>query len=90
MDTEGAFGIELGDELDLHHFHPRDAKDLVRDFIDASRARGLARVRIIHGRGKSVLKSIAHAALASHPAVASYHDDSANWGATIAHITIDK
>jgi DNA-nicking Smr family endonuclease len=90
MDEPGVFRIEPGEELDLHHFSPRDAKSLVVDFIDDARAKGLARVRIVHGRGRSVLKSITLSALAAHPAVESFHDDKANWGATIVHITIDK
>ncbi len=82
--------IELGDELDLHHFHPRDAKPLVREFIDAARSRGIRSVRIVHGRGRSVLKSIVLRELAGNENVASFADERGNWGATIAVLRIEE
>ncbi len=81
--------IELRDELDLHHFHPRDAKPLIREFIDAARSRGIRSVRIVHGRGRSVLKSIVHDELSKNEKVLSFADDRGNWGATIAVLRIE-
>ncbi len=81
--------IELRDELDLHHFHPRDAKQLIREFIDTARSRGIPSVRIVHGRGRSVLKSIVHSELSNNGKVLSFADEHGNWGATIAVLRIE-
>ncbi len=76
--------IKFSDELDLHHFHPRDAKNLLSEFLDNAEEKGYSRVRIIHGKGHSVMKSIVYAELARRPSVAAFFDDRGNWGATIA------
>lgn len=75
--------IELTDELDLHHFHPKDAKGIIADFLEHAKSQKYPAVRIVHGKGGSVMKSIVHAMLAQHAAVERFHDDAANWGATI-------
>ncbi len=76
--------IEFSDELDLHHFHPRDAKELVSEFLDYAEKKGYSRIRIIHGKGSSVMKSIVRAELSRRPSVLEFFDDRGNWGATIA------
>jgi dsDNA-specific endonuclease/ATPase MutS2 len=81
--------VELGDVLDLHTFSPRDVKSLVGDYIDDCAERGFTHVRIIHGKGKGVLREIVHSVLAKHPAVASFRlgDESAGgWGATLVEV----
>lgn len=75
--------IEFGDELDLHHFHPRDAKELISEFLDHAEKKGFSRVRIIHGKGSSVMKSIVCSELARRSSVAEFFDDRGNWGATV-------
>ncbi len=75
--------ITLTDELDLHHFHPRDARMLIHEFLDVARERGFYRVRIVHGRGRSVLKRLLYAELEKRQDIKSFQDDQANWGATI-------
>lgn len=74
--------------LDLHQFRPRDAAELVRDYLDACVARGLRDVRIVHGKGIGNLRRIVHAALARHPAVESFGlaADASGWGATVARL----
>lgn len=72
--------------LDLHTFQPRECADLVDEYIRASRAAGLTTVRIIHGKGKGVLRRTVHAVLAAHPDVAGYRLADGNWGATIVHM----
>lgn len=78
--------ISLNDEIDLHHFHPRDAKALLNEFIDIAVERGLAEVRIVHGRGRSVIKKIVLDELGRNPLVKSFADDGANWGATRVYL----
>ncbi len=76
--------IELNDELDLHPFHPRDAKAVLKEFIDMAAEKGLKKVRIAHGKGKSTIKGIVINELSKNDKVTSFHDESGNWGATIA------
>ena len=79
--------VEVTDELDLHHFSPREVPSLVRDYIDECVARGFAQVRIIHGKGIGNLRRTVHAQLERHPAVRNYElagSGSGGWGATIA------
>ena len=80
---------ELSDELDLHTFKPKEVPELVPDYIDECVGRGYDRVRIIHGKGKGVLRRIVHAALDRHPAVLRYElagDGGGGWGATVAYL----
>lgn len=75
--------------LDLHTFRPRDVPDLVNDYLDACRTRGILRVRIIHGKGIGALRNTVHAALARRVDVREFHLASApfgGWGATIVHL----
>ena len=79
--------IKVTDELDLHHFSPRDVPSLVRDYVDECVTLGFPRVRIIHGKGIGNLRRTVHAQLERHPAVLSYDlagGGSGGWGATIA------
>jgi dsDNA-specific endonuclease/ATPase MutS2 len=83
--------FEVGDELDLHTFAPRDVPSLVPDYIEACLERGFAQVRIIHGKGKGVQRRIVHAALDRHPGVVRYElaePFAGGWGATIAWLVV--
>ncbi|HSV97433.1 MAG TPA: Smr/MutS family protein [Spirochaetota bacterium] len=80
--------IDLDGEIDLHHFHPRDAKAVLREFIDISVKRCKAEVRIVHGRGRSVIKNMVAEELGKNPDVEEFGDDGANWGATRARLRI--
>ncbi len=75
--------------LDLHTFKPREVKELVLDYLDECRKRGILRVRIIHGKGIGNLRRTVHAILAKHPGVLEYslaNEHFGGWGATIAHL----
>ena len=83
---EKAVELPIDGILDLHTFAPGEAKDLVPDYLDACLERGITEVRIIHGKGRGVLRRIVHAALDRHPAVISYRQADAfdgSWGATL-------
>lgn len=72
--------------LDLHTFHPRDVKPLVRDYLDECRERGILDVRIIHGKGIGALRETVHSVLAKIDYVESYRlagEDRGGWGATL-------
>jgi DNA-nicking Smr family endonuclease len=75
--------------LDLHTFRPRDVKELVTDYLDLCRARGIRRVRIIHGKGIGALRTTVHSLLAQRTDVESFHlatEHFGGWGATIVHL----
>ena len=71
--------------LDLHVFHPRDVADVTREYLRACHAAGLRRVRIIHGKGRSVLRGRIRRVLTDHPLVESVRNpmDKSGWGAVI-------
>ena len=75
--------------LDLHVFDPADVGDLVPEYLDACSKKGIYRVRIIHGKGKGVLRRTVHAILDRLTNVVSYRlasEDSSGWGATIVEL----
>ncbi len=76
--------IEFTEEIDLHHFHPRDSRGILSDFLDHAEEKGYAMVRIIHGKGRSTLKEMVLRELSRRESVQRYADDFSNWGATLA------
>jgi len=74
--------------IDLHTFSPKDAADVVDEYINACAEKGIYEVRIIHGKGKGVLRRIVHSLLDKHPLVNRFTLDSGDsgWGATIAYL----
>lgn len=87
-DQDGAQPIELDGVLDLHMFQPRDLKHLVPDWIAECRTAGVLEVRIIHGKGIGVQRTIVQKILAEHPGVIdfSHPNDASSWGATVARL----
>ncbi len=74
------------DELDLHTFHPSDVHSVVDEYIRVCHENGFTKVRIIHGKGKSVQKYTVHKVLKKNPLVDHFHDAPpyiGGWGATI-------
>lgn len=84
--------VVVGDVLDLHTFAPRDVPALVPDYLDECARLGLRHVRIIHGKGRGVLRRIVHAALSRHPRVVEFHlaGDGGGWGATVVELAPDS
>lgn len=72
--------------LDLHTFAPKDAKEVVTEYVRECHERGLLQLRIIHGKGTGVLRAQVHAVLARLPEVGSFGlagDGGGGWGATV-------
>jgi DNA-nicking Smr family endonuclease len=81
--------IPIEDALDLHTFAPADIPAVVADYLEAAQARGFTEVRLIHGRGRGVQRTIVRSVLARHPLVAAFADappERGGWGATVVRI----
>jgi len=86
FDEDTEIPLEIDGTLDLHQFSPKDVKALVPDYLEECLKLNITEVRIIHGKGKGVLRRTVHAILDRLPAVASYCLDDkqiGNWGATV-------
>ena len=79
--------------LDLHTFSPRDVPDLVPTYIDECRARGILELRIVHGKGKGVLRRTVHAILERRDDILEYRlaePHRGGWGATLVTLRADE
>jgi DNA-nicking Smr family endonuclease len=87
-DEQEAVPLEIDGVLDLHMFPPDQVKDLVPDYIDACLEQGTLDLRIIHGKGIGVLRTIVFGILEKHPAVESFGhpSDTGSWGATVVRL----
>jgi DNA-nicking Smr family endonuclease len=86
MDFDQPVQIPIDGVLDLHTFSPKEIKPLLFDYVEACLAEGISELRIIHGKGKGVLRDLVHAQLAKMPQVASYRlagPQDGGWGATL-------
>lgn len=88
-DCEESKGIEFGEEVDLHHFHPKDTGLVIEEFFRQAVEKGLRRLRIVHGKGKSKKKLTVHKLLNEDERVESYRNDGSNWGATVVFLRSD-
>lgn len=88
-DARNHMEMPIDGTLDLHTFRPGDIKQLIPDYIEACLERKIYQLRIIHGKGKGVLRRMVHSALDKHPAVISYRHESGSggsWGATVVDL----
>lgn len=74
--------------LDLHLFSPKEIKELIPDYIEACLEKEIYSIRIIHGKGKGVLRRLVHSMLENHERVELYRlaDDKSSWGATLVEL----
>lgn len=74
--------------LDLHTFNPRDVKDLIPEYIRACIEKNIFQIRIIHGKGKGVLRRTVHSILQKLPEVEHFWQEGSggSWGATIVRL----
>jgi len=94
-DYDGAAPVEVPVDgtLDLHTFNPREVKDLVPEYLNACREKGIFQVRIIHGKGTGTLRTTVHAILKKLSYVVSYRladEGAGSWGATIVSLKSEK
>lgn len=74
--------------LDLHLFSPKELGDLIPDYIEACLEKEIYSIRIIHGKGKGVLRRTVDSLLDKNEFVVSYRlaDDRSSWGATLVEL----
>jgi DNA-nicking Smr family endonuclease len=80
--------IPINGVIDLHTFAPKDASDVVDEYLNICSQKGLLEVKIIHGKGKGVLRRTVESVLKTHPLVLSYKQDTgpSSWGATVVFL----
>ncbi len=84
--------IPIDGILDLHTFAPSDVPSVVKEYLRACHEKGIYEVRIIHGKGKGVLRQTVHKFLEGDPKVVDFHLDSgpSSWGATMVYLKHDR
>jgi DNA-nicking Smr family endonuclease len=86
MDEPEPVSLPIEDSLDLHAFSPKDVRSVVGEYLKEAAAKGFSEVRLIHGRGIGVQRTIVQSLLERHPLVARYFDappERGGWGATV-------
>ncbi len=81
--------VPIEDTLDLHTFRPNEVSDLLFDYFSECIKAGIFSVRIIHGKGKGLLKKRVHGLLKKNQLVESFNDappDAGGWGATLVEL----
>lgn len=89
FDEQSPIVLDIDGTLDLHQFSPRDVKTLVPDYLLECLQKEIFEVRIIHGKGKGVLKRTVHSILGRLEYVADFRLDDktiGNWGATVVRL----
>jgi len=87
--TDRFFLLPIDGVLDLHTFQPADCRDLLVEYVTQCREKGILQLRIIHGKGRGVLRQTVHCILDRLPEVLDYYpaaEDAGGWGATIVII----
>ena len=79
----------INGKLDLPAFKPNEINSLIPEYITECINRNIIEIRIIHGKGKGVLRRGVHAISERDPRVISFEmaKDRSSWGATIVHLT---
>ncbi len=88
-DFDETIRVEISDELDLHHFSPKDLKSLIPEYLRECKKLKIFHVRLIHGKGIGNLRRSVHAILERSPIVQSFSlapENRGSWGATIVEL----
>jgi len=83
--------VPITDEIDLHTFNPKDVPDLLNEYFRCCLEKNIQEVRVIHGKGKGILKKRVHSCLNKNPFVLTYRsskESSGGWGST--SVTLHK
>ncbi len=91
-DNESPVILPIEDVLDLHTFRPKEVPDLLDDYFSACISLKIFSVRIIHGKGKGILKKRVHDILKKNAMVKSFKNapmEAGSWGATLVELKRD-
>lgn len=83
--------VPINGVLDLHTFAPGELNQLLDDYIDACLESGIYDLRVIHGKGKGVMRERVRTLLDRDARVASFGnapEEAGGWGATV--VTLKK
>jgi DNA-nicking Smr family endonuclease len=89
MDKSKPVDYPIDGILDLHTFEPSEVKDLVPGYITECIKNKIYLIRIIHGKGKGILRKTVHSLLRDSPSVHSFRtatEEEGGWGATIVRL----
>lgn len=81
--------LPIEDVLDLHTFRPGEVEPLLEDYFSECLAAGIRSVRIIHGKGRGILKKKVHTVLVRSPLVGGFSEappEAGGWGATLVEL----
>jgi DNA-nicking Smr family endonuclease len=81
--------IPIEDVLDLHLFRPAEVPDLLEAYFAACLQKKIYSVRIVHGKGKGILKRNVQKLLKKSRLVSSFKDaplEAGGWGATLVEL----
>jgi len=81
--------MPIEDFLDLHTFKPKDIPDLFIDYFSACIDADIYSIKIIHGKGRGILKKRVQGFLKKNLMVKSFQDappEAGGWGATLVEL----
>lgn len=81
--------VPIEDILDLHTFRPQDIPDLLADYFAECIDAKIYSVRIVHGKGRGILKKRVQNLLKKNPLVVSFSNaplEAGGWGATLVEL----
>lgn len=81
--------LPIDGTLDLHTFKPEDLPDLLTDYFAACIEKSIYSIRIVHGKGKGILKKRVQDLLKKDEMVASFRaapPEAGGWGATLVEL----
>ena len=81
--------IPIEDVLVLHTFKPKEIPALLEDYFAACIDERIYSVRIIHGKGRGILKDRVRKLLKKNPVVVSFGNaplEAGGWGATLVEL----
>jgi DNA-nicking Smr family endonuclease len=79
--------------LDLHTFSPKEIKDLLEDYVAECLKVEIYDLRIIHGKGKGILRDRVRKILSGHTRVEAFSEaplEAGGWGATLVRLKRGK
>jgi DNA-nicking Smr family endonuclease len=89
MSDQEPIVLPIDGVLDLHTFSPKEVADLLADYVAECVKMRIFDLRIIHGKGKGILKERVRKILAKHPMVETFSEaplEAGGWGATLVRL----